>query len=199
MITVELDPAQLAKLNKAVAVAGSRGGKSKYRQEIAIAINKTTKRGRRAVAKKVTERLNTAQKNVISKMPKPPRATAAKMHSVIVLKKSRRIPLHELSRTRQNKTGIAYRVDKGRGPSVLPSGFMGPRPGRKAAGLRGLAALRVGKKRKPLRFPKGVSPWGMFVKNKMEKRITDPLEEILRKEIERRTRAVLAKVGLLPR
>lgn len=192
MLTVEINQQSLRQLQTAIRKVGGN-----LDREMATAINKTAKRTKRLVAKRVTSRLNAVQKVVIENMPKPSKANPSKLSSTVELKQSRRLGLHKLKNTRHGKKGVAYRIDKRAARQTIRGAFMGPRPGRMAARLKGLVAMRVGATRKPLRFPQGASPWGIFVVNKMSNQLVPEAEQLLETEIKRRVRTVLVRGGLI--
>lgn len=192
MMTVEMDMQSVRDLERAVKlVSGSLD------QQFASAVNKAAGRTKTQIAKRITARLNAAQKHVKSNMPRPPRATKSRPSTVVTLQKSRRLGLHMLKGTTHKKSGVGYTVETKGARKTIVGAFMGPRPGRKAAKLKGLVAKRIGRRAYPLRFPKGVSPWGMFVVHRMDRDFVPELERVLKKEVEKRTRAMLVKAGLI--
>ncbi len=192
-MTIQLDQRSVDELKRAVDQVGG-----KLNRELASAVNKTAGRTKTEMAKGITERLNAPQKNVKENMPRVPRARVSDPSTQVRLQHSRRLGLHKLNRTRHGVKGVAYRVDKKKSRKLIEGGFMGPKPGRFAPKLKGLVAVRRGRRSYPLRFPKGVSPWGMFIKQKMKRKLVKRMQKILAIEIQRRVRTVLVKAGFIP-
>jgi len=89
------------------------------------------------------------------------KATIRNLHGSFKFNKSHRLKL-SIFDPMSDPGGVTYMIDREKGRRLLPGGFTYPKnaSGKKVKWV----ARRVGKRKKPLAFPKGLSPWGMFNK-----------------------------------
>ena len=188
---IELNARDVAALNKAVKQAGAQ-----LNQQLAIVVNLTTKATMGITAKKMQAKVTAPQKLIKKQMEAGPSAKKNKIGRTFKVKHSKRIGLHETRpKPRQLKSkggGVRYTASKEQGAQVIKDGFQRP----KMMGGQ-LVAVRVGPKSYPLRFPKGPSPWGVFLVNHMMKPVRKDAQKRLAQEVKRRSRAVLFKAGLI--
>jgi hypothetical protein len=105
------------------------------------------------------------------------------------LKKGFRFGLQAFN-PRQTKKGVSYTISKSTGVQKVPRAFVIEKWGRRVYIRK---ATGKGSGRGPLRQLRGVSPWGVFVKNNMTPTITEKTQAELNKQIERRIRFLLLK------
>lgn len=181
MIKVGFKGAKVDELRKALGDA-QKGVK----RELAIALNATSKYCKSQIAKEIQATgLNTTQKVIKSGLTDSGRANAAKLAVKVTLKKSKRFGL-DAFKARQTKKGVTYRITKGTGASRIPNAFIPKRYG-------GKVYIRQGKQRGPLRQMRGISPWGIFVKNSKTSVVSKKTDAELTKQIDRRIRFLLLK------
>lgn len=167
----------------------------KVRQQIAIAVNATTKKTVSTWAKSVGNEIATAQKNIKATIEISKKASASQGKSptaVVRQKKTGRISLRDF-KGRQGATGVSYRIKKSGGRGFVQSAFQGPRPGKVSPKWKGRVFKRVGKARNPIIPLFGPSPWGVTTKKKLKKPITKETKAELVKQIERRIRFLKLK------
>lgn len=178
MISMQLK----AKMGELEAALGDAGPK-KLRQQIAIALNQTAKKTERALAKEIAKELVLSQKEIKTTIKQDRKATREVLATNVVQKESDRIPLKRF-KARQNKTGVRYRISKKTGGKTIKSAFI-------AETLGSHAYKRAGKKRLPIKKLWGPSPWGVTVKNNLDRVVMDrDIEPELIKQIDRRIRAI---------
>jgi len=186
MLTVELNPAQVAKLQRAI-----EGTKRKLRKELHIAVNKTAKKVQGVVVNAIYQELATTKKQ-IRKVTAVHRAKTIYDPARVVVKKEKRLPLKAF-KPRQTRKGVSYRISRTKGRKTVQGGFMGPRPGVTAPRLYGHAWKRKGKSRLPIQKLHAVSPWGVFVKRGMRGPVTIDGRKELIKQVDRRIRFITLK------
>jgi len=154
------------------------------KKELRIAIWNAAKKSRKAMTKEIGKELNTTQKEI-------KRATdiqrLSDLSAKVVLDKEARPSLAKF-KARQTGAGVSAKVSRTKGGIVVQGGFMGPNPKTKAPKLNGNAFKRVGKSRLPILKLKGLSPWGVYVKQGMSLPVIQATEEELKSEIEKRIR-----------
>lgn len=182
MISVTTKNDSLGRLADAVERAGK-----KLPREIATAVNATARKTKSFIAKGVTTELATKQKTVKQHVSQSRKANPTRLIAAVRLKKTKRIPLKEF-KPRQTRAGVSYRISKRTGRSSVPGAFQGPRPGLMKASWRGNVFKRVGRSRLPIVKLYGPSPWGVFVKRKMQRPTAKQSQAELLKQLERRIR-----------
>ena len=178
MISMKLS-AKIGELEKALGDAGPK----KLRQQVAIALNQTAKRTETLLAKEVAKEIVIAQKEIKKGIKQDRKAKPEVLATNVVQKESARIPLKRY-KARQNKAGVRYRISKKTGGKTVKSAFI-------AETLSSHAFKRTGKKRLPIRKLYGPSPWGVTVKNNLDRLVLErDIEPELIKKIDRRIRAI---------
>lgn len=173
------------------------GTAKKLPREIAVVVNKTTAQSITMMSKDIRAEVAVKAKPVKSSLKKGTRASKSKLGSSITLFKTDRLSLKEFG-ARQVKRGTSYRISKQGGRKLARHAFMGPKPGVKAAKLRGHVFARTGRGRTPITRLDGVSPWGVFVKNNMTPKTVAKTNVIFRKQLTRRINFnLLKKQGLI--
>lgn len=160
------------------------------RKEIGVATWAAQKKGKRLIAREVVKEINLPQKTVM-------KAIVGKRFSdgsaMVMLSKERRLSLKHF-KPKQNKVGVTVKVNRNR-TTVIPHAFMGPRPGAIARKLHGHVAVRSGSSRKPLRFLKGISPYGFVKKSGLVMPISDQIQAFFLAELQDRLRYLKLKAS----
>jgi hypothetical protein len=178
MISMTLK-AKLGELEKALGDVGPK----KLRQQVAIALNQTAKRTERTLAKEIAKELVLAQKEIRKGINQVSKATNEQLTATVRQKESSKIPLKQY-KARQNKAGVRYRISKKGGGKQIKSAFISEK-------LGSHVYKRTSKKRLPIQKLYGPSPWGVTVKNNLDKLIIDrDIEPELIKQIDRRIQAI---------
>lgn len=178
MISMKLS-AKIGELEKALGDAGPK----KLRQQVAIALNQTAKRTETLLAKEVAKEIVIAQKEIKKGIKQDRKAKPEVLATNVVQKESARMPLKRY-KARQNKAGVRYRISKKGGGKQIKSAFISEK-------LGSHVYKRTSKKRLPIQKLYGPSPWGVTVKNNLDKLIIDrDIEPELLKQIDRRIRAI---------
>jgi hypothetical protein len=180
MISIEIDPGQLKRLQKAVKAAGKL-----FSRELAAAVNSVSKKTRTDIGRKV--RSVTTIKKKASEEPLKIRkqATSENASSVVGIDKTRRLGLRHFG-GKQTAAGVSYKISKTGSRQLAPGAFQGPRPGVINPKWKGNAFRRVGKDRKPIIHIRGVSAFGAFAKNNFEKPQAQAIRAELAKQMDRR-------------
>ena len=110
------------------------------------------------------------------------KATNAQPTARITLEKSRRLGLRAFT-ARETKRGVTYRIAKGTKRARIPEAFI----------VEGMGGQVFKRDESELRKLHGVSAWGVFVKNKMRKRISREASKLLIKATDRRIKLALLK------
>lgn len=183
---MKVDQSQLDALLK--AAKGQEKSAKRYAKD---AVNKTLKTVRAKMSRdqiRAETNLKAGKINRYLKVTR--RAKATDLSGTITLAKAYRSSLKDFTGTRQNRRGVQYAVEKGNTRTVL-SGFMGPKPGRKAAKLNGHAYKRTSRKPYPIVKLHGASAWGLYVGKDMRKQTVKDGDKVLRKNLDRAvTRAI---------
>lgn len=192
MISIEINHSQLKRLIDATTKA-----KKGFKKELAAAVNQVAKKTRldmgRQIRATVTLKKDESEKPISVRL----NATEANLASVVNLKKTPRLGLRHFG-AKQNKKGVTYKIGKTGGRSLAPGAFMGPKPGAVKTSWKGNAFRRTGKGRLPIVQIKGVSAFGVYVKNNLTKPQVEAVTEELKKQIERRINLnVLRASGLV--
>lgn len=149
----------------------------------AAAINATAKRTVNILAKEVGKELAVPQKDIKQGISVTKKATPEKLSAEVTQRESERLPLNRFG-ANQTKSGVTYRISKTEGRQFIKSAFMPMALGKRVY-------KRQGKKRLAIQHLHGPSPWGITVKNKLDKLIAGrDVEPELIKQIDRRIRAV---------
>ena len=174
-----------------------KGAERKMPQQLNSAINKTLTFTQSRKAKEIAQRLNMTQKNIKKNLRKI-KSTKTTLTAISRLVATKRPSLKDFKGTRQTRRGVSYKIDNRKGRQVIPSGFMGPKPGVKAERLYGHAFKRTGKKRTPITRLDGVSPWAIYTINKLDPAMRKQVQERLAKEINEKVRVnILRSQGLI--
>lgn len=168
-------------------LAKAVGGKTKdLKKNIAIAINDASRFCKSQIAKEIQSTgLNATQKVIKSGLTDNGRANAARPSVRVTLKKGHRFGLNAF-KARQTKKGVTYKITKSGGNKRIPNAFIPTRYG-------GKVYIRQDKARGPLRQLRGISPWGVFVKNQKTSLVAEKTQAELEKQIERRIRFLMLK------
>ena len=188
MITV--DTRGIRELERALGDA-----KKRLPKEVAIAINRTAKWTTTQISRQVRDELNVKVRDVKKALSQRGKANASKLSTVVQLDKEKRLSLKYFG-ARQTRRGVTAKVGKKRRRTLIPDGFMGPRPGAVAVRLGGHAYKRTGRGRTPIVKLHGASPWGAYVKNNMRPETVKESSRELQKQIQRRIQFNLFKRGL---
>lgn len=184
--TIKFDRRQLDKLSEAL-----KGSPKEIKSNLRVAVNNTLKWTGTQAARVVSQEL-TAKVGVLKKALRPKRAKGNDLTAVLTVKKEKKLPLKEFKATHVKK-GVSYKISKREGKKLLPSAFMGGKPGKKTARWNGNVLMRMGKEKIPIQVKYGVSPWGVYVKSGKDKSIRRETKAQLRKEIERRIKFIQLK------
>lgn len=189
MVSATISRSQVRGLQKAI-----EGTKRNAKKEMAVAVNKTAKKGTGIINKEIRTELAVKKKSIDSVITvrRKADAKARDASALLQLKKSKRLALKEFG-ARQTKAGVSYKISKSKGRSMVPSGFMGPRPGAVAVKLNGHAFTRKTKKRNPIRKLWGPSPWGVFQVQRMRKPSVKEIRMELNKQMKRRINYIKLK------
>lgn len=181
MITLNKVDKKIGELRKAL-----NGSSKDIKKNLAVAVNATTKFCKSQIAKEIQgSGVNLAQKVIKTGLTDSGRATAAKPGAKVTLKKGFRFGLDKF-KARETKKGVTYRISKQGGSSRIPNAFIPKQYG-------GKVYVREGKQRGPLRQMRGISPWGVFVRNNRVTTVGKRVRAELFKQIDRRIRFVLLK------
>lgn len=202
LFRVQADPSQL---DKAVRLLGSaRNLNTAYAQ----AINATAAEMRTAVSRAIRERVNIKKRDV-DKFLHIAKAIPSRLAGGLKIKESQRIPLSYFDAREapgphlgrgQGKggkgSGASYRISTQGGRRTIPhtflqampigganakysASFVGPQE-KKHMGIM----VRDGAARLPITEKKGVSPWGVFAKGRLQRKTVEDGRAILRKKID---------------
>lgn len=170
------------KLDELAKAVGTESPK-KIRQQTAIAINATANKTRGALAKEVGRELATTQKEIRKTIDVAVKANASRLGATVRQRESARLPLRVFG-PRQTKKGVSVRVSKREGRKIIPGAFIVER-------YNGNVYKRPGPTRATGGNRKGPSPWGVTIKNKLDKLVAKrDVEPELIKQVERRIRAI---------
>jgi hypothetical protein len=191
MIAIDIDAKQIKRLESAVRKAGKL-----MSIEISAAINATAKKTRLDMGRKIRSELNIGKDPVESviKILRP--ATPGSLTAGVRLKKTTRLPLRDFG-AKQNKSGVTYKISKRGGRGSVQGAFQGPRPGSVKTSWRGRVFKRVGKSRLPIVQLMGPSPWGVFVKRRMNSVQIQETQTELKYQIERRIKLNVLRANKL--
>lgn len=192
MIAIEINQTQLKRLIDATTKA-----KKKFRKELAAAVNAVSKKTRLDMGRSVRATVNMKKDESEKPISVRSSATEQNLSAVVTLKKTPRLGLRHFG-AKQNKKGVTYKISKSGGRSLAPGAFMGPKPGAVKTSWKGNAFRRVGKGRLPIIQIKGVSAYGVYVKNSLTGPQLKVIAEELSKQMERRINLnVLRASGLV--
>lgn len=182
MIKADFNQSEVEALARELAALGK-----KLDPDLAVVVNKTTKKVRTVISREIRKELAASAKAVSKTLSIGRRATKSNTNSAVTLQQTRRIPLRDFG-AKQNRVGVSYRISKRGGRKTLPGAFQGPKPGVIKASWKGHVFIRVGDSRLPIRHLKGPSPWGVFVKQGMQPEI----EKVAQAELTKQTLARIA-------
>lgn len=193
MISVQVDQKQMAEITHAL-----RDIKNGANKALAGAINDTMKTAKVRIAKEITEKVNLKSRDVKKYIEVKKRASWSNPTGRLSVQSSKRIGLHAFG-ARQVKGGIKYKILKGGEDKFLPGAFGFPK---KKKNNFNWVAIRVGKERKPIRFPQGPNAWGVFLKAGIHDSAIKYGQKELHDNLDRRVRLLvgiangtIAKVG----
>ena len=193
MIEMHIDRRQQKRLLDAIG-----GLEKKLQREMKTAVNKTLRKSKSVVSKKVRNELVIKDRDVKKNIRTHTIGTGNQFRGVMTLKKTDRLSLKRF-KPRQKRKGVSYRVSKTEGRKTNPRAFMGPDRFRTSVRLGGHVFQRVGKTRLPIKKLMGPSIWGVFVKQRFRKPTELELKADLRKQVEDRIRLnILRRKGLVP-
>lgn len=185
MIELSIEAVQIDQLKQSLENAANR-----MPQEIKVAVNATAKKGTSIINKEIRQELASTATAIRRTVYVSKRATRSTLSSVVRVEKTRRVPLRDFS-ARQTRKGVTYRISRRGGRNVAAGAFI-------VKSMGGHAFKRVGKKRLPIVKLHGVSPWGVFTKNKMRPEVVGRINRELIKQVHRRIRFnVLKSQGLI--
>jgi hypothetical protein len=173
-----------------LAQACQESGRS-LRKELRIAISKAAKRTEKHISRDIRKRLNVDKKDVLSSVVSQRasnKETTGIPTAAVIVKHNTRMPLKRFNTTRQIKKGVSYKIDKTKKRNVAASAF-----GPNIAKLGNHVFVRYGKKRLPIKKLYGLSAWGMFVQNSMDRQTEADAGLYLQNEVERRVNFILLK------
>lgn len=183
-ITIKND--QLDKL-----IAATQKARRSLPKELAAACNKTARGMKTPISQEIRKELAVKAavvKAVIdqTRTAKPIGILNKKTEAAVAVKSSKRIPLRDFG-ARQIKAGVTYRISKSGGRKRIQGAFMVAKLGNHVF-TRAKDVRRNPPKYNALPISKkfGASPWGVFVKNKMDVPASKEAEQRLAKEIDRR-------------
>lgn len=182
MIGMSIDAKDVKRLQESLGKRAKR-----LPQELAVAVNAATKKGRSEINKEIRKELAVKAASLNRVLKQTKKATKASGTAQITLNKEQRLSLKDFG-ARQNKAGVSYKISPKKGRKLIAGGFMGPKPGVTAIKLRGNAFKRMGKTRLPIVKLMGASPWGAWHVNKLRTPMTKIIQAELKKQIERRIR-----------
>jgi len=192
MFKARIDAGQAKALIDATTKAGRSFGK-----ELSAAINDVSRKTKVKVGKDI--RAVVAIKTAEAKKPISiqGKASAQNLQVMVRLKKTDRLGLRHFG-ARQTKKGVSYKISKKGGRTFVAGAFQGPTPKAIKMSWRGNVFKRVGKSRLPIVQIKGVSAFGAYVKNNLEKPGRAEVAAELFKQVERRIKLnVLRANGLV--
>lgn len=186
MLTVDSPAKQIEKLERLLGNA-----RVAVNRNIATALNATGKKATAKIAKEITTELAAPQK-IVKKQITMTKAGKERLGLTVTLAKSSRMSMRHFG-ARQTKKGVSYRVSKSKGRKFIAGAFQGPKPGVMKVSWRGNVFKRVGSKRRPIQKLMGPSPWGVFVKNKVQRKVRRFIEKELKTQLDRRIRFLTLK------
>lgn len=153
--TITIDPWRLTQAMKMLD-----GNRAAFKRVIRRAINDTTKNLRTRISSDIRNRIVIKKKD-LDRHIHFTRVTAggAGFSATVSLQRSSRPGLHVFS-ARQTRLGVTYRISKTGGRKLARSAFEIEKWSRRVF-------KRAGKSRTPIVPLKGVSPWGVYVKNSL--------------------------------
>lgn len=194
MIALEVNAKQLTELRKAVGKA-----KGKFGRELAASVNAVAKKTKLDIGRQVRQTINIKKEESEKPLKMSGKATAERPQVTVSLVKTRRLGLRHFG-AKQNQRGVAYKISKKGGRQFVAGAFQGPKPGAIKMSWKGNAFKRAGASRLPIIHLRGVSAFGAFAKNDMEKPMAKSITLQLAKQLDRRIRLnVLRASGLVPK
>ena len=192
MISIEINPRQLKKLREATGKA-----KKKFGKELAAAINDVARKTKVKIGKDVRTKVEMSVAESKKPLKAKQMATAQTPKAIVSIAKTRRLGL-QYFKARQDKKGVSYKINKQGGRQRIEGGFRGPKPGVIKPSWGGIVLQRVGKAKNPIVHIKGVSAFGVYAKNNMEKEQTKLIRQQLALQMNRRIKLnVLRANGLV--
>lgn len=195
MIAIEIDARQLKRLQAATAKA-----RKSFPSQLAAAINDVARKTKVKIGKDVRSKVEMSV--AVSQKPLKAKqmATAQAPKAIISIAKTPRLGLQHF-KAKQDKKGVSYKISKQGGKVRINGAFMGPRPGMLAPALHGGVFIRTGgdkvkatkgrhegKMREPIMKLRGVSAFGAYAVNNMDKEQTVLIRQQLHHQMERRIR-----------
>lgn len=191
-ISIQIDTGQLKRLMRAT----ERSGK-KFPRELSAAINTVAKKTQVKIGKDVRSKVEMSVAESKKPLKTKQKASAQSPKAIVSIAKTRRLGLQHF-KARQDKTGVTYKINKQGGRQRIEGAFQGPRPGVVKASWGGIVLARQGESRLPIVHQLGVSAFGVYAKNNMEKQQTKLIKQQLREQMERRIKLnILRAEGLV--
>jgi len=153
-------------------------------KELEIVVSKTAKRTRSIIAKEVVSHYNTTQKKVRSAMRAARPGKYTRIISYMAL--SQWAAKHV--KPKHTGMGVIAKPLKNGAAAEFPGGFMGGKPGKKAAKLQGHAFRRAGKSRLPIKKLLVASPGQIAKTPAVTTPTTKQINDEFRKQITERLR-----------
>jgi len=146
---IDIDVQGIARLK-----ATLEGTRKKLSREMAIVVNKTAKKTKSLIAKKIGKVITLPQKNIKKLLSVPTQATPEHISATVTVKGTKRINL-KFYKARETKTGVTTKVFRAGAAQVDAGAF-------KVARYKGRVIKRVGKQRGPLQSLSGPSAAEIF-------------------------------------
>lgn len=192
MTRIEVNTQQAKLLERAINLTGKN-----LRRELAMAINATSTKTKRVVNSEIRKELAVSKKAVDVAIRGTGRATADRLSTSVMLRKTKRIPLKEF-KPNQKKEGVSYRISKSSGRRTMRGAFMGPKPKVRKVSWKNNVFKRKGKSRLPIVKKFGPSPWAVFLKQDSIKPTEAETQAELQTQVMRRVREnVLRATGVI--
>ena len=192
MISIEIDAKQLKRLIVATGKA-----KKSFPRELAAAINDVARNTKVKIGKDVRTKVEMSVAESKKPLRTKQKATAQAPTAIVSIAKTRRLGLQHF-KARQDKRGVSYKIDKQGGRQRIEGAFRGPKPGVIKPSWGGIVLQRVGKAKTPIVHIRGVSAFGVYAKNNMEKEQTLLIRQQLTQQMERRIKLnILRAEGLV--
>jgi hypothetical protein len=135
-------------------IKGIKGG---FEKAFKRAAGRVATQGRTAISKGIRQNINIKAGDLREQI----KVDRHKQGASITLKETDRISLKYFG-AKQNKKGVTYKINKGKGRGFIKSAFVSQK-------LYGHVFKRVGKNRLPINKLMGASAWGVFVVRGMYK------------------------------
>ena len=187
MIDIDLPQAEVQALKRSIETL-----KRKLPNELAIAVNETTHKTRRAVQDSIKNKVAIKAGTIAKSIRKGSRASKMRLRSAVIVGATARLPLKEFG-PNQTAAGVTYKIEKRGARKLVTDSFMGPTPRKRNPKLGGHAFKRRGATRYPIDKLHGISPWGTYVRSGMDTPTRAEATDLLRARIMERVRVNLLR------